>query len=129
MFKKILLTQGKILPRAMLPQIHWTQGMVRNIWPYQVSILLWFQTSVQKFPTLWACWCKSTKGICLNSSCIVRSLWLVEFFHYVLLDILYLTDTAKLPFVMGVNILHLYVIWYFSTLLFFCHINICIAKD
>ena len=77
MFKKFLLTQGKLFPRAMLPQIHWTQGMVRNTWPCQISILLWFQTSVQKLPTLWVCWCKSTKGICLNSSCMVRSLWFV----------------------------------------------------
>ena len=29
------------------------------------------------------------------------SLWFVEFFHYVLLDILYLTHTAKLPFIVG----------------------------
>ena len=112
----------------MLPQFHWTLGMVRNTWPYQVSILLWFQTSVQNFPTLWACWCKPTKGICLNSSCIVCSLWFVEFFHCVLLDILYLTDTAKFPFIMGLifficlsfDIFHLAV---------FCHINICIVKQ
>jgi len=100
MLKKFL-TQGKLFPKAMLPQIQWTQGMVRNTWPYQVSISLWFQTSVQKLPTLRASWCTSTKGICLNSSCIVCSLWFVEFFHYVLLGILNLTDTAKRPFIMG----------------------------
>ena len=54
------------------------------------------------------------------------------FFHYVLLDILYLTDTAKLPFIMG---LIFYICLSFDTfhlavfLFFLCHINICIVKQ
>ena len=54
------------------------------------------------------------------------------FFIYVLLDILYLTDTAKLPFIMGLifyiclsfDIFHLAVIF-----VFLCRINICIVKQ
>ena len=67
-------------------------------------------------------------GPCLNSSCIVCSLSCVEFFHFVLTDILYLTETAMLPFIMKLtfficlsfDIFHLAV---------FCHINICIVKQ
>jgi len=65
-FKKFLLTQGKPVSRAMLPQMHWTQGMVRNTWPYQLSISLWLHTSVQNLPALWACWCKLKNGISLT---------------------------------------------------------------
>ena len=110
--KKFLLTQGKLFPRPMLPQIHWTQGMVRNKWPYQVSISLRLQTSVQKWPTLSAYWCKETNGICLTRLVlsILCDLYRV-LFYYVLLYILYLTDTVKLPFILGVNLLHLSVIW------------------
>jgi len=27
-------------------------------WPYEVSISILLQTTLQKLPTLWACWCK-----------------------------------------------------------------------
>jgi len=159
MFKKFLLSQAKLFQRAVLPQIHWARGMVRNTtWPYyQVSISLWFQTHVQKLPTLWACWCKLTKRICLTHlllsifcdlhdvnfaswSLAIISVFCCVFYTYhiglyilimctsscVLLFVIYLTETVKLPF-MRVN-LHLSVIWYFPPC-FFCHTNICIVKQ
>jgi len=53
-------------------------------------------------------------------------------FHYVLLDILYLTDTAKLPFIMGLifYICLLFDIFHLAAFSFFlCHINICFVKQ
>jgi len=91
-FKKFLLIQGKLFSRAMLPQIHRTQGIVRNTWPCQVSISLWYQVSVQNLPTLWACWCKVKNWICLiHLVLFVRcDFYLAIFFIY--LCILCLTD-------------------------------------
>jgi len=156
MFKKIILTQGKHFPRAMLPQIHWTWGMVRNTWPYQVSIPFWFQTSLQKLPTLWACRCKLTNGICLThlvlfilcDMCdVIFSSWscvLLLFAIYFILTmyinlsyvrshvfcyIFYINRRCKASCIMEANLLHLSVVWYFSTLLLFYDLIICIAKQ
>jgi len=126
--QKNTLTQGKLFPRAVLPQIHWTQSMVRNTWPYQVSILLWFQTSVQKFPTLWASWCKSTKGICLKLILNCPFFVICRIFSLCLARYFILNRHCKASFIMGLiffvglsfDIFHLAV---------FCHINICIVKQ
>jgi len=50
-------------------------------------------------------------------------------FHYVLLDILYLTDTAKLPFIMGLVFYICLSFDIFHLAIFLCHVNICIVKQ
>jgi len=124
--QKFLLTQGKLFPKAMLRQTHWAQGMVRNTWPYQVSISLWFQTSAQKLPTLWVCWCKVTNEICLTHLVltILCNLYNVIFFN-MFCDIFYciLNKHCKASLYNGINLFHLSVIWCFSNLLFFLSYN------
>jgi len=50
-------------------------------------------------------------------------------FHYIMLDILYLTYTAMLPFIMGLIFFTCLSFDIFHLAVFFCHINICIVKQ
>jgi len=127
MFKKFLLTQGKLFPRTMFRQIHCTQEMARNAWPHQVSISLWFQTYAQNYLLSLSLLVQIQMKFVWFILCI-HSLWFYDVIfsswscvlllqHNVFCYIFY-TDPVKLLFIMGVNFLHLSIIWYFSTLFF-----------